>query len=111
VVGENGGLQHIFYALSKALDYVDYEALTYGVKLVVNLCSNDEICFVIAEAGYVDYLCRISNCLKDGPKHGQTDVKLKKYSKIIINECLKAIKLLACNKNVQYNKIVLIEKS
>jgi hypothetical protein len=36
---------------------------------------------------------------------------LKKYSKAIIVETLKAIKAIACNADVQYNKIVLIEKS
>ena len=79
---------------------VEYEALVYGCKLVVNLCTNTELSFVIADAGYIDNLLRISSCLRDGPKHGQADVKLKKYAKVIISECLKAIQLLVTNRNI-----------
>lgn len=69
-IGLNGGLTHIFQALSIALDNVDYEAMSYGVKLISNLASNSEIAFVMSEAGYIDNLCRIMTCLRDGPKQG-----------------------------------------
>ena len=84
VIGSQGGFRHIMEAVSKALEVNDYEALLYATKLIVNLSSSPELIFVFAEAGYLDYLCRICTSLKEGPKHGQTDQKLKKYSKLII---------------------------
>jgi len=72
-VGLNGGLNHIFSGIAKALEVMDLESLLYGSKLMVNLSVSSELIFVVGESGYIDYLCRIITCLKDGPKHGQTD--------------------------------------
>ena len=110
-IGKHGGLQHIMMAIGRSLDWMDFESLLYGVKLIHNLSSSAEMIFVIGESGYIDYLCRIIQRLKEGVKSDIQDQKLKKYSKLIIVETLKAIKSISCNSKVQYNKIVLVEKS
>ena len=109
--GLNGGIQHLMAAMNTSLDLLDYESMLYSSKLVSNLTSSPELVLVMGESQVADYLCRMVQRLKDGPKHGQTDQKLKKYGPLIIAEALKAIKQLASNPAVQYNKIQLLEKT
>ena len=110
-IGKHGGLQHIMMAIGRSLEAMDFESLLYGAKIIINLSQSKEVIFVIGESGYIDYLCRIIQRLKEGILYRVQDAKLKKYSKTIIVETLRAIKAIACHPDVQYNKIVLIEKS
>lgn len=68
--GLNGGIQHLMAAMNTALDLLDYESMLYSAKLVSNLSLSAELVLVMGETQVADYLCRMIQRLKDGPKNG-----------------------------------------
>jgi hypothetical protein len=97
LIGNFGALKHIETAIKRSLENMDMESLQYAIKIIINLLVSHEIIFIAGEVKIIDLLCFVIQNLKNGVKAANEDLKVKKYSKLIINDTLKAIKLISTN--------------